>query len=321
MEYPKMFRMRQIFDAPTLEDVETAVRDEIRRIQPGRRIKPGESVAITVGSRGVANVALIARTIAEEMKALGAEPFIVPAMGSHGGGTAEGQAEVLAHYGITGQTMGCPVRSSMEVVEVGRTDFGMPVYFDKFASQADHVIVFNRVKPHTGFRGEIESGLFKMMLIGLGKHKGASLYHRAIVHHSFDKIVRAVGQEVLTKCRVAFGLATLENGYDQTAMVRAVRPEEFEPAEKELQKRAKAWCPKLPFRTADLLIVDEMGKDISGVYRFTDAFVKRAGRWQVLSTQGTAIAPPPAKWDSSGRFRPGTRASVTLGPRLLVRHA
>ncbi len=264
MEYPKIFRMRQKFDAPTVKDVPAAVRAEVRRIDPGARIKAGQSVAITVGSRGVANVDVIARTLAEEMKALGARPFIVPAMGSHGGGTAEGQAEVLARYGVTEQTMGCPVRSSMEVEEVGETDFGMKVYFDKFAYGADHVIVFNRVKPHTGFRGEIESGLFKMMLIGLGKHKGASLYHRAIVHHSFDKIVRAVGQMVLTKCKVAFGLATLENGYDETAMIRAVRPEEFEPVEKELQKQAKAWCPKLPFKEADLLIVDEMGKDISG---------------------------------------------------------
>jgi len=264
MEYPKMFRVRQKFDAPTLKDIPAAVRAEIRRINPGGKIKTGETVAITVGSRGVANVDVIAKAIVEEMKAIGAKPFIVPAMGSHGGGTAEGQAGVLARYGVTEETMGCPIRASMEVVEVGRTDFGMPVYFDKFAYGADHVVVFNRVKPHTGFRGEIESGLFKMMLIGLGKHKGASLYHKAIVHHSFDKIVKAVGQMVLTKCRVAFGLATLENGYDKTAMVKAIRPEEFQTVEKELQKKAKEWCPKLPFKVADILIVDEMGKDISG---------------------------------------------------------
>ena len=264
MEYPKMFRMRQKFDAPTLDDVSAGVREEIRRIDPGQRIKSGQTVAITVGSRGVANVDLIAKTIAEEMKSIGAKPFIVPAMGSHGGGTAEGQAGVLARYGVTEETMGCPVKSSMDVVEVGRTDFDMPVYFDKFASEADHVVVFNRVKPHTGFIGEIESGLFKMMLIGLGKHKGAALYHRAIVQHSFDKIVKAVGDMVLTKCRVAFGLASLENGYEETAMVKAVRPEEFLPVEKELQKKAKAWCPKVPFKTSDLMIIDEMGKDISG---------------------------------------------------------
>jgi hypothetical protein len=264
MEYPKMFRVRQKFDAPTLKDIPAAVRSEIRRINPGGKIKAGETVAITVGSRGVANVDVIARAIVQEMKAIGAKPFIVPAMGSHGGGTAEGQAGVLARYGVTEETMGCPIKASMEVVEVGRTDFGMPVYFDKFAYEADHVVVFNRVKPHTGFRGEIESGLFKMMLIGLGKHKGASLYHKAIVHHSFDVIVKAVGQMVLTKCHVAFGLATLENGYDKTAMVKAVRPEEFQTVEKELQKKAKEWCPKLPFKTADILIVDEMGKDISG---------------------------------------------------------
>jgi len=259
-----MFRIRQQFDAPRVDDVPATVREEIKKLNPGRTIKPGQTVAISAGSRGVANMDRIIKTIVEEMQALGANPYIVPAMGSHGGGTAEGQAEILARYGITAETMGAPVRSSMEVVQIGVTDFGMPVYFDKNASEADHVVVANRIKPHTGFVGEIESGLMKMMLIGLGKHKGASIYHRAIIHHSFDKIVRVVGKMVREKMPIAFGVATLENGYDETAQIVAIPAPDFEEAEKELQKKAKAWCPKLPFDDVDLLIIDEMGKDISG---------------------------------------------------------
>ncbi|MDA0748339.1 MAG: lactate racemase domain-containing protein [bacterium] len=221
-------------------------------------------MAITAGSRGIANLATVIKTIVEEMIAIGAKPYIVPAMGSHGGGTAEGQAGVLAGYDITEKTMGVPIRSSMEVVQIGTTDFGMPVYFDKNASEADHVVVVNRVKPHTGFVGEIESGLMKMMLIGLGKHEGAKIYHRAIIHHSFDKIVRIVGKMVREKMPIAFGVALLENGYDETAQITAIPAPDFETVEKELQAKSKAWCPKLPFDEVDLLIIDEMGKDISG---------------------------------------------------------
>ena len=264
MEYPTMFRIRQHFDAPRIDDIPAAVRSEIGKLNPGETIKPGHTVAISVGSRGVANLDRIVKTVVEEMQALGAVPYIVPAMGSHGGGTAEGQVAILAGYGITQARMGAPVRASMEVVQIGITDFGMPVYFDKLASRADHVIVVNRIKPHTGFTGEIESGLMKMMLIGLGKHKGASIYHRAIIHHSFDKIVRVVGKMVREKMPVAFGVATLENGYEETAQIAAIPASDFESVEKELLIKAKAWCPRLPFDDVDLLIVDEMGKDISG---------------------------------------------------------
>ena len=264
MPYPRMFRMRQIFDAPRVDDVPAAVRREIGKMNPAETIKAGQSVAISAGSRGVANIDVVIREIVSEMKALGAHPYIVPAMGSHGGGTAEGQAEVLAGYGITEELMGTPVRSSMDVIEIGTTDFGMPVFFDKLASEADHVVVVNRVKPHTGFVGEIESGLMKMMLIGLGKHHGASIYHRAIIHHSFDKIVRVVGKMVRDKMPITFGVALLENGYEETAQITAVPAAQFEEVEKQLLVQAKAWCPKLPFDEVDLLIVDEMGKNISG---------------------------------------------------------
>jgi len=259
-----MFRIRQHFDAPRLDDVPAAVRTEIRNLALGRVVGAGQTVAISAGSRGIANLASIIRTVVEEMHAIGACPFIVPAMGSHGGGTAEGQAEVLASYGITEELVGAPVRSSMEVVHIGSTDFGMPVYFDRHASEADHVIVVNRIKPHTGFIGEIESGLMKMMLIGLGKHKGAAVYHRAIIHHSFDTIVRAVGRMVRQTMPIAGGIAILENGYDETAQITGIAGDAFEEVEPELQRKAKEWCPKLPFDDVDLLIIDEMGKEISG---------------------------------------------------------
>ena len=262
--YPQMFRIRQHFDAPRVDDIAGTVRDEIARINPSSTIKPGQTVAIAAGSRGVANINTIVKTVVEEMKAIGAVPYIVPAMGSHGGGTAEGQTQVLAEYGITEGAMGCPIKSSMDVIQIGVSDFDMPIYFDKHASEADHVVVVNRIKPHTGFAGEIESGLMKMMLIGLGKHKGASVYHRAIIHHSFDKVVRLVGKVVREEMPITFGVATLENGYDETALIEAIPAADFEEREKVLQAKSKEWCPSLPFDDIDLLIIDEMGKNISG---------------------------------------------------------
>lgn len=264
MEYPRMFRLKQHFDAPTLDDVYGSVRAEIQKLNPSSKIRSGQTVAVAAGSRGIANIDVIVKATVDELKAIAAEPYIVPAMGSHGGGTSEGQAGVLAGYGIDEEKMGCPIRSSMEVVQIGTSDFGMPIYFDKNASEADHVVVVNRVKPHTGFAGEIESGLMKMMLIGLGKHKGASVYHRAIIHHSFDTIVRLVGRVVREEIPIAFGVATLENGYDETAEVHAIDAPDFEEIEKILQAKSKEWCPSLPFEDVDLLIIDEMGKDISG---------------------------------------------------------
>lgn len=264
MNYPNMVRVRQHFDAPRVHDVAGTVREEIAKINPGNMIKAGDTVAIAAGSRGIANINVIVKTVVEEMQAIGAKPYIVPAMGSHGGGTAEGQAGVLAGYGIDEENMGCPIKSSMEVIQIGMSDFGMPIYFDKNASEADHVVVVNRVKPHTGFVGEIESGLMKMMLIGLGKHKGASVYHRAIIHHSFDKIVRLVGKVVREEMPIRFGVATLENPYDETALIQAIHADDFEEEEKKLQAQSKEWLPSLPFDDVDLLIIDEMGKDISG---------------------------------------------------------
>ncbi len=261
---PRMFRLRQTFSAPRLDDVSGEVARQLSRLQLGRKIQAGQTVAITAGSRGIANISTIIRSVADHVKQLHAVPFIVPAMGSHGGGTAEGQCRILADYGITPETMGCELRASMETIIVDTTSQGIPVHFDKHASQADHVIVVGRVKPHTGFVGDVESGLHKMMLIGLGKHEGAKIYHRAIADHTFMEIIMAVAARVIARCRVVAGLAIVENAMDETALIEAVAPEEFLIREPQLLKQAVQWLPRLPFTECDLLIIDRIGKNISG---------------------------------------------------------
>ena len=264
MTLPACYRLRQRFDRPQVDDAAGAVQSQLEVQQLAQRIKPGQSVAITVGSRGIQNIATITQAVVQHLQQLGAQPFIVPAMGSHGGATAEGQRRLIAGYGITEEAMGVPVRSAMETVIVDEIFGGIPVHFDRHASEADHVIVMGRIKPHTGFVGEIESGLHKMMLIGLGKHAGALTYHRAIKDHSFDEIIRAVGEVVLKRCHIACGVAIVENAYDETALIEAVAPEAFYEREKELLALARKWLPRLPFPDVDLLIIDRIGKEISG---------------------------------------------------------
>ena len=262
--YPNIFRVRQHFDAPRVDDVAGEVAKQLSQLQLGEKIQPGQSVAISAGSRGIANIQIIIKAVADHLNSIGAAPFIVPAMGSHGGGTAEGQQGILEQYGITEQFCGCPIKASMETVVVCDAAEGFPVHFDKHAHEADHVMVVGRVKPHTNFSGDIESGLMKMMLIGLGKHAGAKIYHRAIKDYTFGQIVRSVGREVLAKCRIVAGLGIVENSYDETARIEAVAPNDFEEREKQLLVLAKKWMPQLPFESADILVLDEIGKDISG---------------------------------------------------------
>lgn len=264
MIHPRMFRVAQSFPAPRVIDVAGRVEEELQRLHLSKRVKSGETIAITVGSRGIHDIAIVAKAIVDHCKGLGAVPFIVPAMGSHGGGTAEGQAGLLASFGVTPERMGCEIRSSMETIIVCHAKEGFPVHFDKNASLADHVIVANRIKPHTMFSGAIESGLMKMMLIGLGKHQGALVYHRVIMNYSFDQIVRSVAREVIARCRILAGLAILENSEEATAEIVGVAPEAIEAEEPKLLQRVKSYMPKLPFDHAQLLIVDRMGKDISG---------------------------------------------------------
>ena len=263
MAFPKMFRVKQELEGPTLHDIPGAVRDTMRSLHLQEKVKPGQTVAITSGSRGVANIDRITRVVVDELKALGLQPFVCPTMGSHGEATAEGQLKILAHYGITEATMGCPLKSSMEVVEIGKVK-GTTVFCDKNAWGADHIVVVGRIKAHTDFDGEIESGLYKMMAIGLGKQHGAENYHRAGHHYSYGEIFPLVGQAVLDAGHVLFGLGIVENGLDQTAKVQAVLPKDFAAVEKALLKEAKTWMARLPFDKLDVLIVDELGKNISG---------------------------------------------------------
>ncbi len=263
-DYPNIFRLRQLFDAPEVSDVAGEVENQLSRLQLAEKIQPGQTVAISAGSRGIANIHIIIKAVADHLRSLGAKPFIVPAMGSHGGGTAEGQQGIIEGYGITEEFCQCPIKAGMETVIVCDAKEGFPVHFDKHAYGADHVVVVGRVKPHTNFNGDIESGLMKMMLIGLGKHAGAKIYHRAIADYSFGQIVRSVALEVLAKCRIVAGLAIVENSYDETAQLEAIAPGDFEDREKQLLVLAKQWMPKLPFDAADILVLDEIGKDISG---------------------------------------------------------
>lgn len=265
MTFPRMYRIRQTFDQTSVIDIAEAVRNELTKLPLQKTIKSGDRVAITAGSRGICNIALILKGIVEYLKPLGATPFLFPAMGSHGGATAEGQVSLLKHYQVTEEFIRAPILSSMEVIEIGKTEQGLPIFIDQHAFQADHIVVVNRIKPHTKFKGPVESGLMKMMAIGMGKQKGADLYHKAAIEHPFPEIILGAARVVLKKTPVLFGLGIVENGYDQTAKIVGLNSHEIEEKEKELLPLAKQMMPKLPFNEIDLLIVDEMGKDISGV--------------------------------------------------------
>src|SRR5881628_2448008 len=225
MALPRMIRVRQTFPRQRVEDIPRAVVDALG--QAALSIKRGDTVAVGAGSRGIANIDVIVGATVRHLLDLGARPFVFPAMGSHGGGTADGQLDVLAHYGITEATMGCPIRATMEVVQVGEA-LGLPVWLDAYAAEATWIGVVNRVKLHTDFKGSIESGLFKMMTIGLGKYAGAIQYHRANIHHGYETVITSVGREMLGKARIGFGLGIVENGYDETAYVEAFKGADLE---------------------------------------------------------------------------------------------
>jgi len=263
---PRMARVRQRFDAPVLEDIEREVAAQLGMLR--ERIRPGMRVGITGGSRGVANIARILRAAGDTVRAMGGEPFILPAMGSHGGATAEGQVELLAGYGVTQETTGMPVVSSMEVREIGQLgtadDPGPVVHMSITALEADAIIVCNRVKAHTDFRGAIESGLAKITAIGLGKHQGAKTIHsfgtRGLAHW-----MPLAAQLMVRSSNIVCGLAILENAYDQTAFISVVPPDAIgTERETELLLDAKSLMASLPFDDIDVLIIDEIGKNISG---------------------------------------------------------
>ncbi len=264
LPYPEMAVVHQTFDTTRIDDIDQAVAAELDRIDIAGRLKPGFRVAVTAGSRGIANIAVITRTVVDALKTMNAIPFVFPAMGSHGGATAEGQIGVLAHLGITEETMGCPIVADMAVDEIAQTADGLPVFLDRQANAADAIVVINRIKPHTKFEGPIESGLLKMMAIGMGKHTGATLCHRASVNYGMGRVIDTVGRAVMARRAVLCGLGIVENGYDQTAIIRAILPEHLVEAESELLVEARRRMARIPFDDIDLLIVDEMGKNISG---------------------------------------------------------
>ncbi|MDQ0219473.1 DUF2088 domain-containing protein [Peribacillus cavernae] len=260
---PKMVKVKQKFSAPELEDTAREVHNAIKEANVLSRVSPGDRVAIAVGSRGVADIAIITRETVNSIKSVGGEPFIVPAMGSHGGATAEGQIDVLSQLGVTEDTVGAPIRSSMEVVQLGELPSGLPVYVDRFAYEADKIAVINRIKPHTAFRGPVESGLMKMITIGLGKQKGAEAAHAFSFKYMAEHVVEMT-KITMKETPIIFGLATLENAYDRPAKIVAVPAEKMEEMEPELLKEAKSYMPSIYFDSIDVLIVDELGKDISG---------------------------------------------------------
>lgn len=260
---PGMIGIRQKFDASALEDPVLKLAEELNRPGGIERIRPGQKVAICVGSRGIANIAAFVRTIVSRVKDAGAFPFIVPCMGSHGGATAEGQREVLLQLGVTPQAVGAPILSSMEVVLVGSLDGGLPVYCDRNAAGAGAIIPVNRVKPHTAFRGPVESGIMKMICIGLGKQKGAEACHRQGFKYMAANVVKAAGM-MLEHLPIVFGVALVENPYDETCHIEMLPSERIAAREAELLKMARVRLPQILFDSIDVLVIDFIGKNISG---------------------------------------------------------
>jgi hypothetical protein len=263
MQFPRIFLVRQNFPDRRIADVGGEVRKQLGGSPFAARLKPGSRVAIGLGSRGINNIATIAREVVAYWKAQGMQPFIFPAMGSHGAATAEGQADVLAHYGIIEQTMGCPVVSQLEVVSLGKTADGIEAFMDRTAYEADGVMLVGRVKWHTDFAGKIESGLFKMMAIGLGKFAGAQRYHTYAYKLGLEHVIRSVGRQVLKSGKILGGLAILEDAHHNTAKLDAVPVEIMEQREEENLALVKSWMARVPM-DLDILIIDEIGKNISG---------------------------------------------------------
>jgi hypothetical protein len=260
---PSMVRIRQKFDAAKLENPVATLRQELQKTGAVDRILPGQSVAVAVGSRGIAHIAELTKATIDAIREAGANPFIVPCMGSHGGATADGQTEVLSHFGITEALMGVPIRSSMEVIELAKLPNGLPIYVDRIASEADAIVVINRVKPHTAFRGTVESGILKMIAIGLGKQKGAEACHQLGFKYMAEN-VPAMAKVMIELLPIVFGVALVENAYDETCRVEVLPIEIVEAREPELLEEAKARLPKILFAQLDVLVIDYIGKNISG---------------------------------------------------------
>jgi hypothetical protein len=264
-DLPRWLRVRQQLDTDEIGNVAAAVAAAFLQQGIGEKIPPGSRVAITGGSRGIDRLDMVIRAVVTEVRKRGGRPFIIPAMGSHGGATAEGQAQVLAQYGISEGSVDAPIRASMETVQLGTVADGVPVFFDRIAAtEADLVIPVNRVKPHTDFHGEIESGLCKMIAIGLGKQRGADTFHTR-GFDQFHRLIPAVAQFSLSKVNIPFGIALVENGLGRLVLVEAVPAREILSRERELLRIARKKMAHLPGEVIDVLVVDFLGKDISGI--------------------------------------------------------
>lgn len=260
---PRMVALETAFDRPVLADVARSFRENLRSSGVLSAIRPGMSLAIGAGSRGIANLPLVTRTLIEELKQAGARPFLFPAMGSHGGATPEGQTAVLARMGFTEEAMGVPIRATMAVVQVGSTPDGLPAYVDAIAAQADGIIVVNRIKPHTSFRGKIESGLSKMIVIGVGKQKGAETCHN-LGYGRMEHNLLALSRVTVASGKILFGVGLIENAYHETCRIDVVPAAEIAAREPLLLAEARKLMPIVPFSPLDVLIIDEVGKNISG---------------------------------------------------------
>ena len=263
MQLPRLLAVRQKFPDRRIPDVAAEVRAQLAASGFSARLKPGSSVAIGIGSRGIHHIATIIRNVVAYWKDQGMRPFLFPAMGSHGAASAAGQADVLAHYGITESTMGCPIVSQLSTVSLGKTAEGIEAFMDRVAYESDGVMLVGRVKWHTDFAGKIESGLFKMMAIGLGKFDGAQRYHAYASRLGLEYVIRSVGRQVLKSGKILGGLAILEDAHHNTAKLDAVPVELMEQREEENLTLVKSWMARIPV-DADILILDEIGKNISG---------------------------------------------------------
>jgi hypothetical protein len=267
---PRVFRARQRFERPVLPDPVAACRTALSASGVSARIRPGMRIAVTAGSRGIANLPAVLREVVGWLRAAGAEPFLIPAMGSHGGATAEGQEAMLAGMGIDARSVGCPVRSTMETARIGTASNGLPVHIDALAARADGIVLVNRVKPHVGFRGRFESGLYKMIAIGLGKQRGAEVCHQ-LGFGAMEANIVALAEAALAAAPILFGVALLENAYHETCRLEVIPAEAIGAREPELQALAKRLIPRVLVSPLDVLVIDEIGKDISGTGFDTNA--------------------------------------------------
>lgn len=289
MELPRVIRVRQQFPPTPRVDIEPTIGFEFAKLH--RLIQRGDRIAVGVGSRGITDLASIVASALKQLQSLGAEPFLIPAMGSHGGATPQGQREVLASYGITEETMGVTIRDSMEVRQVGVSEDLIPAFCSTDALDADGILLINRIKPHTDFFGTLGSGIIKMCVVGLGKRTGATAMHLGAMKFGYERVIRGLAHVILKNAPVIGGIAILENQFHDTAKIQVVPIDEVKTAENELLIEARALMPMLPFEEIDLLIIDQIGKNISGAGMDPNVINRSIHGYNSLSARGDRPSP------------------------------